>query len=263
LTTGQLETLHVLCDAGVVRATFTRPAALNAFNETMEAELSRLCEEIAGDESVRVLVFDGADGNFMSGADITMLERWAAAAEPVEELMDGLFTPTVLEQLPQPVVAAVDGYAFGMGLEVALASDFRILTDRAMLGLPEIRLGVLPGAGGTQRLARLVGRTRASEMVMADTRITAEEALDWGLAGRVVPVEGLEEAVSVLLKRLLSLGPLALRNAKAALLAAGTMPLVDGLAAERRLFAELVRTQDAREGITAFLEKRRPAFAGR
>ena len=261
----ELETIRVCEEDGVAHVTFSRPAVLNAFDETMERELRETVQAIAASTTVRVVVLRGAGEHFMSGADIGMLQRWMAldpAIDLVDEL-DGLFTPTMLEALPQPVIAAVDGYALGMGCEIALGCDFRILTDRATIGLPEIRLGVIPGAGGTQRLARVAGRTRATEMVLADTRIGAEEALAWGVAGRVVPAEQLDDEVDKLVRRLLSLSPLALRNAKRALLAAGEGGLQLGVAVERRLFTDLVRSEDAHEGTQAFLEKRRPVFVGR
>ena len=265
LTTTSFETLAVHEEHGVLRVTFSRPAALNAFDETMEQELRGVVADIGRSDSVRVVVLAGAAGNFMSGADIRMLQRWAALAESgdLPDALEGLFTPSLLEELPQPVVAAVDGYALGMGLEIALACDFRVLTDRATVGLPEIRLGVMPGAGGTQRLPRLVGRTRASEMIMADTRIGAEQALAWGIASRVVAPDELDAEVDKLVQRLLSLSPFALRRAKAAILGSETGDLADGLSAERRLFTELVRSEDAHEGTQAFLEKRRPSFVGR
>ncbi len=258
-----LETLAVEVDGPVARVTFSRPKRLNAFNEAMSGELVTVVDRLRDDPDVRVVVLRGEGGNFMGGADIGMLQEWAALER--DGLRDRLlagFSPSLLEQLPQPVIAAVDGFALGMGCEVSLGCDLRIATSRAQFGLPEITLGVIPGAGGSQRLPRLIGRTRAARAVLTAARISAEQALDWGLANLVVEPEELDGAVDELVEELLQLSPLALRRAKACLVASDDRSLYPGIEFELENFVDAVGTEDAAEGTAAFLEKRRPQFKG-
>jgi enoyl-CoA hydratase len=250
---------------GVAWLTFARPKFLNAFNEEMSAELVTVAEHLAAAEDVRAVVLRGEGRSFMAGADISTLERWAKlSAADLAALLTRTFTPSLLERLPQPTIAAVDGFAFGMGCEIALGCDFRIVTSRSELGLPEITLGIMPGAGGTQRLPRLIGRTRAAEVVLAGRRISAQEAFDWGLANALVEPEQLDDAVNDLIGRLLDKSPLALRRAKAALVASvEETTLSGGIEQELALFVQSVGSEDAAEGTRAFLEKRRATFTGR
>ena len=259
------ETISYAEHEGVARVTFTRPETLNAFNETMSGEMLQVVQHLSTSEDVRVVVLRGEGRSFMAGADIAMLERWSALPEQelTTLLQTAVFSPTMLERLPQPTIAAVDGFAFGMGCEVALGCDFRIVTAKAQFGLPEITLGIMPGAGGSQRLPALIGRTRAAEVVLTGRRVNAQEALDWGIANALVEPEQLDEAVDELISRLLDKSPLALRRAKAALVASAEETLSDGVGAELALFVASVGSEDAAEGTRAFLEKRKPAFTGR
>ena len=246
--------------------TLSRPQSLNAFNEQMSSELLTVIEHLRSSDDVRALVIRGnPDGrSFMAGADIGMLERWSVLSEEeLKAVLRQTFTPTMLERLPQPTIAAVDGFAFGMGCEIALGCDFRVVTSRSQLGLPEISLGIMPGAGGSQRLPRLIGRTRAAEVVLTNRRISAEEALEWGVANALVEPEELDAAVQDLLGRLLGMSPLALRRAKAALVASVEEPLSPGIETELELFVASVGSEDAAEGTRAFLDKRKPTFTGR
>jgi enoyl-CoA hydratase len=258
------ETLELDIDGPVARLTLMRPEKLNAFDERMSSELVRATQRIASDEDVAVVVLRGTGDNFMGGADIGMLQQWAKLTRDDlrQRLLEG-FSPSMLEQLPQPVVAAVDGFALGMGCEVALACDLRIITDRARFGLPEITLGLMPGAGGSQRLPRLIGRTRAAEVVLSGRTLDASEATAYGMANRCVAADELDAAVDELVASLLSRSPLALRRAKAALRASDERTLVEGIEVEFGLFVDSVLTEDAHEGTAAFLEKRRPTFVGR
>jgi len=258
------ETLKFEVADGVARITFNRPRVLNAFNMTMSNELTELAHRLRSDESVRVVVLRGEGGNFMAGADISMLQEWSKLT--ADELMRTLkagFTPTYLEMLPQPVIAAVDGFALGMGCEVAIACDLRIATNRAEFGLPEITLGLIPGAGGSQRLPRLIGPAKTAELVMTGRRLKADAALQLGLVNAVVAPEELDAAVDNMVEALLSKSPLALRRAKEALIASRDKTLYDGIQVELANFVACVGTEDAREGTAAFLEKRKPTFRGR
>jgi 2-oxoglutaroyl-CoA hydrolase len=161
------------------------------------------------------------------------------------------------------VIAKLKGYAFGVGLELALACDFRIAADDIQLALPEIKLGMIPGSGGTQRLARLIGLGRAKDAIMRGRRLRADEALSLGLVGEVVPAAELDGAVDRLVEELLALSPLALATAKHVLDAAYEVPLSEGLRAEGEAYARLRESRDFREGVEAFLEKRAPRFEGR
>lgn len=258
------ETIQMDVRDGVARVTFNRPRRLNAFNEAMSHELVEAADRLREDEEVQVVVLRGSAGNFMGGADIGMLQEWSRLERGVlrDRLAAG-FSPSLLEQLPQPVIAAVDGFALGMGCEVSLACDLRVATTRAEFGLPEITLGVIPGAGGSQRLPHLIGRTRAARVILTAERITAQEAADWGLVNAVVEPDELDASVDEIVESLRRLSPLALRRAKACLVASSDRTLYDGIDLELENFVDAVGTQDAAEGTSAFLEKRAPSFAGR
>ena len=237
---------------------------LNAYNQTVSNEMKRAFEELASDKSVRVIVFTGAGRAFMAGADINMVNNWAALKDP-KAIQKGitdpkLFDPAMLEDCPKPVIAAINGLAFGMGCEVLMACDFRIAVESAKFGQPEIKIGVIPGGGGTQRLTRLVGKTKALEMNLIGEPISAEEGLRFGLLTRVVPDGKLWEEVGVFTKRLLNLSSESLGLCKQAVLQGISLPLREGILVERELFSRVLLTEDAQEGTKAFLEKRKPRF---
>ena len=242
---------------GVATLTLDVPGKLNRVSMTARDELRRVFEELDRDDAVRFVVLTGAGGSFTAGGDIPgFLER---SAWHVSRLADNVAAP---ERCAKPVVAALQGYCFGVGLELALACDFRLAADDVQLGFPEVTIGMIPGSGGTQRLARLVGLGRAKDIVMRGRRIAADEALALGLVTEVVPAEELDTAVARLLEELSKHSPLALAMAKRVLNQAYEGPLAQGLELEGLAYGLLRQTHDFREGVESFAEKRKPDFHG-
>lgn len=249
-------------DDHIALVTVDRPP-VNALNRQLEDELEDVFDELAGLQEVgAVLVTGRGEKAFIAGADIKMLSEKG----PEDAIEMSASTQRVLlkiERFDRVVIAAINGLALGGGCEVAMACDMRVMDESAVIGLPEVSLGILPGAGGTQRLARLVGMGKAKELILTGDPISADEAKRIGLVERIAPKgEAVAEARS-LAKRVLSRGPLAVINAKKAINEGLDMPLEEGLKRESQLFGALFRTQDMREGVTAFLEKRKPKFTGR
>src|SRR6266699_3568369 len=255
----ELDGLRLERDGDVATITLDVPEKLNRVSMPARDQLAQLFEELGSDASVRAIVLTGAgEKAFTAGGDIAgFLER-----EP-EELSRLAWNVAAPERCPKPVLAKLRGYAFGVGLELALACDFRIAADDVELGLPEIKLGMMPGSGGSQRLARLVGLGRAKDMVLRGRRIRADEALSIGLVTEIVPPDELDGAVDSLIDELLALSPLALAMAKRALNTAYDGPLHLGLEIEGLAYGILRSTQDYKEGIDAFYAKRPPRFEGR
>jgi 2-oxoglutaroyl-CoA hydrolase len=242
------------------RATITLdvPGKLNRVSIGARDQLGRVFEELGADEAVRVIVLAGAGEAFTAGGEIAgFLE-----AEP-EHLSRLAWNVAAAERCPKPVIARLRGFAFGVGFELALACDFRIAAGDVQLGLPEVKLGMIPGSGGTQRLARLIGLGRAKDVIMRGRRISAEEALALGLVTEVVPAGELDDAVDRLAAELVALPPLALAMAKRVLNHAYDGPLPLGLELEGLAYGLLRSTHDFREGVEAFGEKRPPRFEGR
>jgi 2-oxoglutaroyl-CoA hydrolase len=254
-----LDGLRLDRDGDVATITLDVPAKMNRVSMAARDQLARLFDELGRDNGVRAIVLTGAgDKAFTAGGDIAgFLER-----DP-EELSRLAWNVAAAERCPKPVIAKLRGYAFGVGLELALACDFRIAADDIELGLPEVKLGMIPGSGGTQRLARLVGLGRAKDMVMRGRRIPAAEALAIGLVTEIVPAAELDAAVTNLVEELRALSPLALSMAKRVLNHAYDGPLGLGLEVEGLAYGLLRSTHDFREGVEAFGEKRRPKFEGR
>lgn len=241
--------------------TVNRPEVRNALNPETWRELDRAIAEVAADDEVRALVITGAgDRAFVAGADIQHLSERDMLNVLRESYQDILGR---LESLRKPVVAAINGFALGGGCELAMACDIRIAAESAKLGQPEVNLGILPGAGGTQRLLRLVGFGKAKELIMTGDIIDAQEAWRIGLVNKVVPDEQLLEAAEETVGKILSKGPLAVEFAKQALHVGMNVDLQSGLAFERMAQAVLFSTEDRIEGTTAFLQKRKPDFQGR
>jgi len=235
---------------------------INALNIQLQEELRAAATAAAADPEVRALIVYGGEKVFAAGADIKEMAAMsyvdmAARAADLSSAV-GAFA-----RIPKPVVAAITGYALGGGCELALACDWRVVADDAKLGQPEIKLGIIPGAGGTQRLARLIGPARAKDLVLSGRMVDAEEALRIGLADRVVPAADVYET-AVALVRPYTEGPAqAVRAGKLAIDGGLEMDLASGLAWESQLFATLFATEDRREGMAAFVEKREPRFTGR
>lgn len=240
--------------------TLNRPQALNALNETLLAELMEALAAFDADPQIGAMVIAGSARAFAAGADI----REMATATPEEMRRRdfiGLFDR--LRAVSKPVVAAVSGYALGGGCELALACDLIVASETARFGLPEVTIGVIPGAGGTQRLTRALGKYLAMEVILNNRVLTAAEAAQHGLVNRVTPAESwLEEALK-LADELAGRAPLAVRAAKRMVLAAHERSLSEGLAEEREAFYALFDTLDQKEGMAAFLEKRKPEWKGK
>ena len=242
---------------GVATITLDVPGKLNRVSMTARGQLAQVFAELDSDETVSFVVLTGAGEAFTAGGNIAgFLE---ASPWTVSQLAHNVAAP---ERCSKPVIARLQGYVFGVGLELALACDFRLAADDVQLALPEATIGMIPGSGGTQRLARLVGLGRAKDIVMRGRRVGAEEALALGLVTRVVTPDELEDAVTELVAELSRHSPLALRMAKRVLNASYDAPLHAGLELEGLAYGLLRQTHDFREGVEAFGEKRPPEFTG-
>jgi enoyl-CoA hydratase len=256
------ETLQVDREGPVVAVTLNRAKQLNAINRVMVRELDEVATELEGDHTARVVIVTGAgDRAFLAGADITEFQ----GPTPVQALafsqrIQRLYSR--IEALPQVTLAAVNGFALGGGCELTLCCDLVLASETARFGQPEINLGVIPGAGGTQRLARLVGLHRAKEICYLGEMIDAAEAYRIGLVNRVVPADRLLAEARALAEKLAARAPVALRMIKEAMNDGYDLDLPKGLALEAKAWAVAFSTADKREGVAAFLEKRKPAFTG-
>lgn len=253
----------LVADADGVRTiTIHRPDQLNALNRATIAELDSALNEADADRSVRVLIITGSGAKaFVAGADIkefahfNMEEGRALSADGQQKLFDHV------ERLSKPVIAAVNGFALGGGLELAMSCHLRVASDNARMGLPEVSLGVIPGYGGTQRLARLVGKGKAMEMIFTAGMIKADEALQWGLVNHVVPQDQLLAKCNELATAIMKNSPTALAAAIRAV-NAGYEPGTNGMQREIEEFGKLFGTADLKEGTSAFMEKRKANFSG-
>ena len=243
---------------GLVR--LNRPQALNALNNTLLRELMDAILAFDADPGIGAMVITGSERAFAAGADI----REMAEATPVEMLLwDNIAQFDRLRQVRKPVIAAVSGHCLGGGSELAMSCDMIVASETARFGQPEINLGVIPGAGGTQRLTKAVGKALAMEMVLNGRTLNAEEALRYGLVNRVVPVERCLDEALTLAAEISARAPLALRLGKEAVNHAFESFLADGLQDERRAFYFLFATQDQKEGMAAFVQKRKPDWQGK
>lgn len=243
--------------------TVNRPDKLNAISNELTRELELLLDEIENDNELRVLVITGAgDRAFVAGADINeLVERDASLGRAVSRSRQQLFAR--IENLPVPVIAAVNGFALGGGLELALACNIRIASEKAQFGAPEVKLGIIPGDGGTQRLPRLVGLGRSMEMILTGDFIDAQDAFRIGLVNKVVSHDKLMESVLGLAQKIASRPPLAVKYAKEAVNRSQEGDTASGYALESYLHALACTTEDKKEGVSAFLEKRTGEFKGK
>lgn len=261
--TGALTSLGLeIGNDGIATLTVNRPEKLNALNEVVLSELGRCISWVDQAEEVRVLIVTGAGSkSFVAGADIAEFRGLdESGGRALARRGQAVFS--AIESLGKPVIAAVNGYALGGGNELALACHLRICSTRARFGQPEVVLGLIPGYGGTQRLPRVVGPGPAAEMILTGDPIDAERALALGLVSQVVEPEALLDAARNLALRILSKAPAAVRLALDALRGA-RLPLEEGLEMEADLFGRACGTEDFREGVDAFLERRKPDFKGR
>jgi 2-oxoglutaroyl-CoA hydrolase len=236
-----------------------RQPKMNTMTVAMREELPGIFASLEADDGVRVVVVRGAGGKaFSAGGDVA--EFLTLAPADLERWGDTL---TSAERFRKPVVAAIDGYTMGAGLELAVACDFRIATLRSEFAFPEVRLGMIPGSGGTQRALRLIGMTRAKLFMMTGQRISAERAEAWGLITQAVADDKLDQAVDTLTAELAERAPLALRTLKMVLNRGADAPLETALELERKAYAWLRSTHDYEEGVTSFVEKRPPKYRGR
>ena len=249
-------------EGDLVTLTVSRPKALNALNRELVLELGRAFEGLAREEKPAAVILTGeGDKAFVAGADIgEMLDMDLERSQAWSELGHRVFTD--IQNFPRPVIAAVNGYALGGGCELALACDIRIASEKAKFGFPEVGLGVIPGFGGTQRLPRLVGKSRAKLLMFSGETIGAEEALRIGLVDQVTQPENLMPACKELAAKIAAKAPLALANVKAAVERGAPLELEKALALEAALFSTCFSTRDQKEGMRAFLEKRKPVFNG-
>jgi len=241
---------------------FNRPKKLNAMNMEVIGEINKALIACENDPKIKVVVLTGNEKAFIGGADIEPMSTGDVnfalrLVEVTTEMQERL------ADLSKPTIAGISGFCLGGGLEVALCADFRLAAENAVMGCPEITLGIIPGGGGTQRLPRLVGLAQATELLMLGKNIKADKALALGLVTQVVPVDQLEATVDNLAKKLAAIPGVAMKACKTAMRAGLNSGLKEGLRIEATAFAMLFGTYDQKEGLTAFLEKRKPAYEDR
>lgn len=254
------ENVIVEKDGPVAVVTLNRPQQLNALSYALVKDLSLAVQALEQDAEVRVIVVTGGEKVFAAGADIKEMADLGPFDGPVQ---DRLAYRDRINQITKPIIAAVSGFALGGGCELAMSCDIIIASETARFGQPEVNLGIIPGSGGTQRLARTLGKYRAMEMVLAGEFLSASDAERLGLVNRVVPVELLLEEAKGLAQKIAAKPALAVKAAKDAVLKSANIPLDDGLDYERKSFYLLLASEDRKEGMKAFLEKRKPEFKGR
>ncbi|NWF86886.1 enoyl-CoA hydratase/isomerase family protein [Candidatus Bathyarchaeota archaeon] len=260
-----MEFKHIIYEKaeGIATITLNRPEALNAFNKELITEVLQAIEDIKTDEAIRVVVLTGAgEKAFSAGADIKAMKGMTALKARELSLM-GEKLCLAFENLEKPVIAAINGYALGGGLEAAMSCDLRIASENARMGQTEINIGLIPGWGGTQRLTRLIGATKAKELIYTGKLIDAKTAEQLGIVNMAVPADKFKETVRQLALDLAQKAPVAIKVAKALINKGSEISLDAALALEREGFGVVASTEDLQEGVSAFTEKRKPTFKGK
>lgn len=260
-----MESKHIIYEKseGVATITLNRPEALNAFSKELIEEIFHAIDDIKADDDIRVVVLTGAgEKAFSAGADIKAMAGMNALKARELSLM-GERLCTELEKLEKPVIAAINGYALGGGMEVSMACDLRIASETARMGQTEVNIGLIPGWGGTQRLTRLIGMTKAKELVFTGRIIDAKTAEQLGILNMVIPADKFRETVRQFALDLAGKAPIALKVAKAVITRGADIGLESALALEREGFGVVGSTEDLKEGVSAFSEKRKPIFKGK
>jgi len=255
-------TVSCAVENGVALLTLNHPP-VNALTPDLLAELGAAFDQLARDERVKVVMVTGTDRCFVAGADIRVLAAIASAQEGLEMALRGQALLNRIECFEKPVLAAINGACLGAGLELALCCHIRLAADSARLGQPEINLGIIPGFGGTQRLSRLVGTSKALELILTGDPISASDAKALGIVTQVVPADDLLRQAHGIARKIATKAQLAVRAAMRALREGQDLPLAKALEHEAALFARLCDSEDKREGVMAFLQKRQPQFKGR
>ena len=249
--------IEIIEKVGLVK--LNRPESYNALNLQLLSELMESLKELDERDDIGAIVITGNEKSFAAGADISSMSKATK-----DEIRKSKFIPTfsLIREIKKPIIAAVSGYCLGGGLELAMSCDMIISSTKSKFGQPEINLGIIPGAGGTQRLTRAVGKVIAMEMILNNRTLKAEEALSMGLINAIYPVEDYLEKCLSLAQEIASRAPVAIQAAKRAINQVDELALTDGLNEERDLFFNLFSTQDQKEGMSAFLEKRKPDWTG-
>ncbi len=257
------ETLEYNCHEHIATVKLNRPKKLNAISPTTVRELRAVAEAVRADQGVRVVIFTGEGRTFSAGADISELVKMSGPPEFMRFIENIQTVYNMIEDLPVPTIAAVNGLAFGGGCELALSCDFRIMAEDATLGVPEIKIGALPGAGGTARLSQMLPPAVAKQMIYFGDPLPSDAALRLGLVNMVVPTARVVDTAREWARRLVALPPLALRSGKMLVHAAKNADLKTAMEAAQQALALLYGTEDRREGMAAFLDKRAATFYGR
>lgn len=250
-------------NGAIATITVDRPKVMNAIRFNTMLEIQNALDDIAADDAIRVVVLTGAgEKAFVAGGDISIMAKAEGYIELIHEIPAGQQVCNNIENFPKPVIARINGVALGGGTELALCCDIRIASFNAIMGVPEIKLGIIPGYGGTQRLPRLLGMGKAKELVLTGDHISAQEAKEIGLVDQVVPKDELDEAVEKLCQKLASKSPIALAMGKEAINHGMQADIRTGMSIEARCYLMCFGSQDRVEGMHAFMEKRKPEFKG-
>ncbi len=255
--------LQIEHNAGLCTIRVNRPQALNALNPEVLLELATFAHEINKNPEIKAVILTGAgEKAFVAGADIASMKDMTALQ--AKEFCDlGHRVMKMIESAHKPIIAAVNGFCLGGGLELALSCDFIYASENAKLGLPEVNLGIFPGFGGTQRLSRLIGKNKAKELIFTAKMLSAQEAKDWGILNKVTSAADLLKEAETTAREIMKKGPIAIQLAKQAVNQGTDLDINSGLAIEKALFPSIFSTEDKLEGISAFLEKRKAEFKGK